>query len=211
MENSCPLCHRHELIKFHQDQIRLYLRCQHCHLVCVPPDFHLPPEDEKKVYLKHNNTSEDVGYRRFLSRLSLPMTQRLPKDARGLDFGCGPGPTLSVLFEEKGYRMSVYDPFFANNRKVLSDTYDFISCSEVIEHLQQPWDLLSIVQTQLNPEGVLGIMTKLVSRKSAFPSWHYIRDPTHVCFYSQETFEFIAHRLQMNIEFIGNDVILLVG
>ena len=53
-------------------------------------------------------------YREFLSRLEHPPNvPKLPAAAEGLDFGSGPGPTLSVMLEEQGYRMSLYDPFFA--------------------------------------------------------------------------------------------------
>jgi hypothetical protein len=30
----------------------------------------------------------------------------------GLDYGCGPGPTLSSMFREKGFKMADYDLFF---------------------------------------------------------------------------------------------------
>ena len=33
--------------------------------------------------------------------------------ARGLDFGCGPGPALTLLMEEAGFaKMNLYDPFY---------------------------------------------------------------------------------------------------
>jgi len=57
--------------------------------------------------------------------------------------------------------------------------------------------------------GWLGIMTKLIIDKNSFSQWHYIRDLTHVCFYSQATFKYIAGRYETSLTFIGNDVILL--
>jgi len=47
--------------------------------------------------------SADPRYRRFLARLAEPLIAHLPKGARGLDFGCGPGPTLSLMLREAGF------------------------------------------------------------------------------------------------------------
>ncbi len=51
-------------------------------------------------------------------------------------------------------------------------------------------------------------MTKQVIDQQAFTTWHYIRDLTHICFYSQPTFEYIAHQFKVKLFFEGNNVIL---
>ncbi len=53
-------------------------------------------------------------------------------------------------------------------------------------------------------------MTKLVIDKEAFRSWHYIRDMTHISFYSRPTFEYIAEQFNAELTFISSDVILLM-
>lgn len=52
-------------------------------------------------------------------------------------------------------------------------------------------------------------MTKLARDVDAFAHWHYKNDPTHVSFFSRETFSFLAERDGLEVEFVGNDVILL--
>jgi hypothetical protein len=52
-------------------------------------------------------------------------------------------------------------------------------------------------------------MTKLVIDRDAFATWHYKNDPTHVCFFSVDTFHWLADLWRAKIEFIGNDVIIL--
>jgi cyclopropane fatty-acyl-phospholipid synthase-like methyltransferase len=42
----------------------------------------------------------------FLSQVFNPVMVHLKKGAKGLDFGCGPGPTLSLMFEKQGYQVS---------------------------------------------------------------------------------------------------------
>lgn len=206
---SCPLCYHETLTSFHQDAKRRYLRCSVCHLVSVPPIFHLARVAEKAEYDLHENNPQDTGYRRFLSRLCTPLLQRLPPQSHGLDFGSGPGPTLSVMLEEQGHTVALYDPFYAPNRQVFEKTYDFITATEVVEHLHQPRVELGRLWTCLRPVGWLGIMTKRVRSQTAFATWHYINDPTHVAFFALETFEWLAHHWQADLTVIGDDVVLL--
>ena len=66
----------------------------------VPRSYHLSAADEKAQYDLHENDPNDPGYRAFLDRLAGPLDKRLAPHSHGLDFGCGPGPTLSVMLEE---------------------------------------------------------------------------------------------------------------
>jgi hypothetical protein len=45
--------------------------------------------------------------------------------------------------------------------------------------------------------------------RHAFSNWHYIRDMTHICFYSKSTFNYLAERFKAELSFVANDVILL--
>jgi len=136
-----------------------------------------------------------------------PILERIPADAEGLDFGSGPGPTLSVMFGERGYRMSNYDPIYSNDKSVLNKAYDFVTCSETVEHFCHPrndWDLLFKL---VKPCGHLGIMTQMYDGKE-FSDWHYIRDDTHVSFYSRETFWWLADRYDAKYEMVSNSVVI---
>ncbi|MDR9440242.1 MAG: class I SAM-dependent methyltransferase [Halomonas sp.] len=206
---TCPLCGATDTGHFHHDERRDYHRCRHCALVFVPPDQWLGPAEERAVYDQHENSPHDPGYRRFLSRLFDPLRERLSPGARGLDFGAGPGPTLSVMFEEAGHPMAIYDPFYAPDASVLVDEYDFITASEVVEHLFQPGRELARLTDMLPSGGWLGLMTKRVTDHQAFMRWHYILDPTHVVFFSEATFVWLADQLSMRVEFPAADVALL--
>lgn len=205
----CPLCASEDLSAYFEDKKRRYLHCLQCSLVFVPRRYRLSAEDEKATYDLHENNPEDQGYRRFLSRLSTPLLERLDPDQKGLDFGCGPGPTLSVVLAEQGHRMDLYDPFYYNDPSVLDNKYDFICATEVVEHMHDPDKDFTALFKMLNQGGWLGIMTKLVIDQLAFSKWHYIQDPTHICFYSRSTFAYLAQRFNAELGFIGNDVILL--
>ncbi|WP_203434339.1 methyltransferase domain-containing protein [Nitrosococcus halophilus] len=91
----------------------------------------------------HDNDPGDPAYRRFLSRLFKSVCARVAPPARGLDFGSGPGPTLSLMFTEAGYGMAIYDPFYAPDPAALRQTYDFVTASEVAEHLYAPGEVFT--------------------------------------------------------------------
>ena len=206
-DRFCPLCRESEGRPFYQDS-REYFRCPVCSLVFVMPYQFLSLEEEKSVYDLHDNSSEDPGYRRFLARLLDPVSHRLAPNSCGLDFGSGPGPTLSVMFEEAGHSMEIYDPFFAPETMVLQRQYDFIVASEVVEHLHYPRRELDRLWSCLKPNGLLGIMTKRVIDRDAFSRWHYKNDQTHVCFFSTETFQWLADHWCSTLTFPGKDVVL---
>lgn len=137
------------------------------------------------------------------------MLEQVSPQASGLDFGSGPGPTLSLMFEEHGHRMHLYDKFYASDESILQRHYDFITSTEVLEHLEQAAHTLELLWSILLPGGLLGLMTKLRSDESDFAQWHYKNDPTHICFYSVKCFEFLARRWRAKLEISGRDVILL--
>lgn len=206
---ACPLCGEAEPRLYHEDKRRAYLQCPECALVFVPEYQHVSAKREKAEYDLHENAVDDEGYRRFLSRLFHPVLERVDVSSTGLDFGCGPAPALSVMLQEAGYRMAEYDLYYADNPDVFSEHYDFITATEVIEHLRNPYDELERLIGCLGPGGLLGVMTKLALNVSAFSRWHYKNDPTHIAFYSPNTFSWIAQHWSLELEFFGSDVILL--
>jgi hypothetical protein len=193
---------------YYEDRQRPYWHCLTCHLVFVPPAFYLSAEAEKAEYDLHQNTPDDPGYRRFLSRLFNPVQARLTPHSHGFDFGSGPGPTLSQMFAAAGHTMTLYDVFYAKDESVWEQQYDFITASEVAEHLHQPGKELARLWHCLKPGGTLGLMTKLVLNRQAFANWHYKNDRTHVCFFSRQTFAWLGELWGCPPEFIGQDVVI---
>ncbi len=113
------------------------------------------------------------------------------------------------MFEEQGYDMSLYDLYYYPESSVLNNSYDFVTATEVIEHLYEPNLVWQQWLSLIKPLGWLGLMTKMVVDVDAFAKWHYKNDQTHVVFFSRATFEYLAQRDELALEFIGNDVILL--
>ena len=208
MSLSCPLCRLNEIEEFHRDENRAYWQCENCQFVYVPVEDHLSKLDEKAVYDFHENSPDDLAYRSFLSRLADPLLQQIAPNSFGLDFGSGPGPTLSVMLEEAGHRVKIYDPFYADDSTVFDLEYDFITATEVVEHLRDPGMEFQRLWECLKPGGTLGVMTQLLTDPSMFPTWHYIRDPTHIGFYSLACFEWLAEFLDADFKHVAKNVIL---
>ncbi|MBN2802832.1 MAG: class I SAM-dependent methyltransferase [Deltaproteobacteria bacterium] len=204
----CPVC---DSLKYHlykKDLKRDYLKCEDCNFIHVPKEFHLTPELEKSHYSFHRNSPDDMDYRKFLGRLFQPVNNLLKKQSSGLDYGCGSGPTLHLMFEEVGHKMKAFDPFYFNNQLLLENKYDFITLSEVAEHMFTPKMEFIKLFEMLNNPGILGIMTSLIPENMDFLNWHYIKDPTHVSFYSKETFSFLGNIFNSNPIFIDNNIII---
>jgi len=116
---ACPLCKAIGAALFFKDKTRQYLSCPNCSLVYVPQKFWLNQEDQKAAYDLHENHAEDEGYRQFLSRLTRPLLNQLEPGQKGLDFGCGPGPALAAILNEKGFHTDCFDPFYFNTPQLL--------------------------------------------------------------------------------------------
>lgn len=207
---NCPLCQHHDCPHFSHADGRDYFRCRRCELTFLHPQ-QLPAADaERAHYDLHENDPDDPGYRTFLDRLAAPLCERLTPGSEGLDFGCGPGPALARVLEERGHRMAVYDPLFAPDASVLDRQYDFVTCTEVVEHFHQPEKEFELLANLVKPGGVLAIMTSLLHEGVDFQRWHYRRDPTHVCFYREQTFDCLAQHYGWNSPaIIGESVAFL--
>lgn len=187
---------------------RSYARCPACALISLDPVQRPLPLDEVVRYTEHRNLESDEGYRRFLERLSLPVTARLASGTQGLDFGCGPVPVLAGILTNAGFPTVGYDPLFAPQEELLGRQYDFVTCSEVVEHLHEPSRVLALFGRLLAGGGVLGVMTRFHRPEVPFESWWYRRDSTHVCFYAEATMHWIASCHGWSVEIPSPDVAL---
>ena len=206
---QCPVCRASRLLPFRRVGDHVYLRCPNCEATVMAAESRLTAEKEKNIYELHDNDPADAGYRRFLSKLAEPLMAQLPEGARGLDFGCGPGPALARMFTEAGFDMALYDPFFHPDPAALDGRYDFITCTEVVEHLHQPAEVLDQLDGLLKSGGWLGIMTCFQTDDDRFDNWHYRRDPTHVVFYREATFQWLAEHYGWRLKIPHKDVVLL--
>ena len=205
--NQCLLC-ASSVVWFCTHQQRTYYRCSTCFLLQLDVRQHPSAQQELEEYRLHENDPQDSGYRRFLHKVTHPMmtwlaTEASP-DATILDFGSGPGPTISVVLEERGWTVVNYDPFFAPDAHVLTNRYDLISCTEVVEHFQNPRQSWAQLFALRKEQGQVIVMTQPSDQHSTeerFKRWRYIRETSHVVFYHTRTMAWIAtaHGLELSV------------
>lgn len=205
---SCPLCCATDAYGLPVAG-KLYHRCRACELVWLDAAEHLDPEREKAVYDGHDNQVDDPRYRSFLMRAFGEVLSRLPPPASGLDFGCGPGPALIAMGREAGYQMAGYDKFYADFPELLMQQYDFITSTEVIEHIATPRAVLDGLWACLKPGGILVLQTQRVLGDERFKSWRYRHDPTHIVFFAEASFRALAARWQADVLFPHADVAVI--
>jgi hypothetical protein len=209
---ACPLCEGDALLPLPVPP-QMYFHCQRCDLRFLSPSERLNAQHEKERYAAHNNDVDDLGYQRFLEPLFREIKARVSPNSIGLDFGAGPGPALARMFEISGHSMSLYDPFFWPDRGALvNQTYDFVTASEVVEHFYSPHQEFRRLYQLLKPGAWLGIMTLLFNQHSAtdFANWYYRRDPSHVAFFSRNSFEWIQREYEFEqLTWSGERIVLL--
>jgi SAM-dependent methyltransferase len=205
----CPVCLAPQTRQFARIDARDYRACAICDSRFLNP-VHYPARDvEHAEYRLHDNRLDDPCYRQFLSRLATPLLGKLVPAAVGLDYGCGPGPALAVCLREAGHEMALYDPLFVPDISVLTRTYDFVTCTEVVEHFHAPAAEFARLRALVRPGGWLAIMTCFQTDDARFADWHYRKDITHVVFYRETTFRYLAHSWGWTCEVPHKDVVLM--
>ncbi len=208
-QTDCPVCGDEASYVILETSDMRYRECPVCRVLYLEREFFPEPEEEHARYRTHRNTPDNPGYTDFLNRLASPLLERVKPGYKGLDYGCGSEAVLADMLGSAGMEMSIYDPFFHPDRAVLNNSYNFIACSEVVEHFHFPAQEFIRLKSMLKPKGVIGIMTCIYSDEIDFSTWYYRKDFTHVVFYRIETFEVISRNLGLSMEHPAKNIIFL--
>ena len=174
----------------------------------MDPSSYLGPIESKTRYLLHNNDKADNRYINFLSELAIPCFKFLDGKSNCLDYGCGPTKAMEYIFNEKGLSMDSYDPVFYP--EIRKKKYDLITCNEAIEHFYEPTNDFAKIYELLNRGSVLGLGSSFLRPDTELSSWYYIKDPTHVSFYSFKTLAYIAQKFNFEILDTPNDRVVIL-
>lgn len=203
---NCKVCNSNTNIISHP-KFGNYFYCCNCEFISKDESNRLNEEEEKLRYSNHNNTIEDKGYVDYLNRfLDGTVIPFVGEGKKGLDFGSGPSPVLAQLLEKKlNYNMDIYDYYFSPEKVYIAKKYDLVTSTEVIEHLSDPLLYFELFSKLLKPKGVLAIMTQFHSNDEvSFLKWPYIRDKSHVSFYTPKTMEYIGRTVGLKVIYTDN-------
>jgi len=187
-----------------------YLDCTVCLSRFLHPSLFIPPDAEKAEYELHQNDIHDPRYQSFVRPITDAVIANHAPDAPALDYGSGAESVIAHVLSAHGFQMQAYDPFFRRDAALLAQTYDFITCSETVEHFHSPRTEFERLHQMLRSGGSLYISTLLYHDSIPFANWHYRRDPTHVFLYRRETFSWIRENLRFSELHIANRLIRLV-
>ena len=159
--------------------------------------------------MEHDNTLDNEGYVKMFQEKINSINKICPGINTVLVYGCGFEPGLKTLLEREGYKVHGYDLNFFPNEE-LKKKYDLIISTETFEHIKNPREELAHLTPKISSKGYLAIMTRIYPLRDntlcleSFSEWYYKRDPTHVAFYSQKTFSWIADEFKMKICYNNN-------
>jgi SAM-dependent methyltransferase len=169
-------------------------------------------------YKKHHNNSTAAGHQQFLLQFVQPLLAVLKKEkfsgkqnSRVLDFGCGPARTLGeILTLHLKVPVLAYDPFFADQTELLkAKDWDLIVSTEVCEHFRNPAEEFTNLKSRLIFGGILALMTQFHQGIEHFTQWWYARDLTHLVFYSEKTWQWIADKYGLEVLYVKTPVAIL--
>lgn len=201
---NCPLC-KTKGIYFYK---KSFFICKTCFGIFKDKNLYLTNDEEFKRYKLHNNNVDDLNYQNFLSPITTYVLNNFETNKLGLDFGSGKESAISHVLKNKSFKINTYDPFFNDDKNVLKQKYDFIICSEVIEHFYNVEFEFKKLSLMLNTNGQLICMTLLYEPNINFKKWYYKEDPTHVFFYQNQTIEYISKTFNFRSFTIDNRLIV---
>jgi SAM-dependent methyltransferase len=186
-------------------------RCSDCDLIFKDPTSHEDFALQKTRYDLHENNAEDVGYQRYFQTFLDFVLAQGEVSGTVLDFGCGKSTLLADMLREQGSDVSVYDPIYHPDTAYTNKTYDLITSVEVFEHLHDPLVVCQELIALLNPHGILAIRTEFApSDREAYLKWYYRRDPTHIVFFTPQTFCVMCERAGGRyLEDNGKNIVLI--
>jgi hypothetical protein len=199
--NQCKICQENTNVLIERKKELLYYRCTSCGFLYLDDKFIIDEESEKSQYDMHENSFDSLGYVKmfedFIEKAITPYEENI-KNA--LEFGCGSGPVLAELLSRKGINVDKYDLYFYPEKVYEGKSYDLISSTEVFEHLQKPLEILEMLVEHTNNNGYIVLMTKFPPKDDEeFLAWWYRRDPTHISFFTPQSFEVMAKKVGLKV------------
>ncbi|MCX7073523.1 MAG: class I SAM-dependent methyltransferase [Methylococcales bacterium] len=203
MTNPCNVCHStdfDELSNVGRDGALRTVICKNCGLVFSDPF----PIDTAEYYQKNYRILYKGTYNPKIKHIyraanvAIERYKRLDAHLAGkkkvLEIGSG-GGEFSYLLTKKGFDVSAIEPNegygnyskeqyglnvqigFAQNLEFAAETFDFITMSHVLEHVDNPTTMLEKLRTWLKPNGILALEVPNVeavcqSPKSTFHTAH---------------------------------------
>jgi len=208
---NCRLCESTDCSFFISDKKRDFILCNTCALLFVPEKDLVTIHSEKERYALHNNTADNEVYVTYLKEFTREIERVPVSNPRVLDFGSGQDKVLTHILRESGYNCYAYDPLYEIGREHLSEKFDVIILCEVVEHLRDIRKELGLIRKLLKQKGYGIIRTELYEDRDMFADWWYVKDITHINFFSLYTMEKLADLIGKGIFYTNRKNVVIFG
>jgi len=201
---NCHICTKSTESFVHEKTDITYYHCKACEYIFKSPEYHQDLTVQKERYNLHENDAEDEGYQAYFQRFLDFILPLVGKPNTALDFGCGRSSLLASLLEKERVHCDYYDPIY--HPDILNDDkkYELIVSTEVFEHLHQPREVFESLLKRLEEDGYLALQTQFHPNDvEAFKKWYYHQDPTHIVFFTAQTFRVLCEIY--GCEFVGDN------
>jgi SAM-dependent methyltransferase len=192
-----------------------YFECTVCHFLFAQIHDNV---DNTKIYDEHywDNQDPDWGGRVQQTLRLVLMGNKLlglnPWELRVLDFGCGMGTFVEASRKElqmQTWGTDIIRPKFGLDWYLPNPPegdFDIIVSCEVLEHLPDPYEILSKAKKYLKPGGVLAFQTAQYDPAACDRTWWYLGPANgHISLYSKDAFDVLAERLGVTEKLMWNN------
>lgn len=207
MNDKCKICGTSTRKITHEKTGNKFFCCNNCDFIAKDEQASLSLQDEFCVYERHNNSIDDPKYNDFFKVfIAAAVEGFLGKERNGCDFGSGPSPVLAMILErDYNCKIDIYDKFYSPNKIYQGKKYNFITSTEVVEHLDNPLEYFRLFSQLIKDDGFISIMTLFHPKDDEkFADWFYIRDNSHTSFFTPKTMEYIANLTSLKVVFCNN-------
>ena len=213
IKRECPLCNSDDTSLLFNKLGFNHVRCRNCDLVYVNPilkeeklhNFYLDEESYNNVLT--NKLQIELDNKRFNYHLDvIEQYMDIGTPRRILDVGAGPGTFVEVAKERCWEPTAVeFNSFCVNKIKSLGiecideplenvdlpeNSFDCITLWAVFEHLQNPHNMLKIINKLLRPGGILAILVPNINSLAArimHERCATFSGDTHINFFNDQT------------------------
>jgi 2-polyprenyl-3-methyl-5-hydroxy-6-metoxy-1,4-benzoquinol methylase len=215
---SCPVCKAENYNKIGQKNNYTIVSCPSCSCVYVHP---VPDLDELESiyddYLATDKYIKKLGKKVFTSKYKISRLKKYLNDnqKKFLDVGCNIGATVKAA-QVRGFVSTGIDldqtsiakaqELFVNCEFKVCSTFDlvesgrkfdFIFCSEVIEHVPFSQQFVLSLADLLEPGGLLYLSTPDIGH-SRVPhnllNWKEIKPPEHIVFFNKKSMRILLEK-----------------
>ena len=199
--------------EFYKDT-RTFYKCPVCFLIFTEE---MADEKGSEEHYKKQWREVDPAFFKQQSDVLLDVANRFVKPERILDYGSGSGG-ITLELRSRGYDVTPLEPMEHGYLKdqEYPHLFNLVIGVEVVEHLPNLWEELGELDKILEPGGVIifstGMTDKFIEHPQAvevFKRWWYKDDQTHVSFFCADSVAMIAHRMEYESYFLGDQLFVL--